>query len=73
MSSDQGAVYDPEELALLGQVLDRVVRALPPNQRTSHHRATIARNILACAARGERDPIQLELAASIDPDINFAA
>lgn len=73
MSSDQGAVYDPEELALLGHVLDRAVRTLPPNLRTFQNRAKIARNILACAARGERDPIQLELAASIDLDITFAA
>ena len=73
MSTDQGAVYEPEELALLGQVLDRAVRALPPNLRTSHNRATIARNILACAARGERDPARLEEAASIDLDITFAA
>src|SRR5207245_1622201 len=49
MLSDEGAVYDPEELSLLGNVLDQVMQSLPSNLRTPYNRAAIARNILACA------------------------
>ena len=63
MLSNQSGVYYPEELALLGEVLDQAVEALPPNMRTSYNRVEIARNILACAATGERNPVELELAA----------
>ena len=63
MLSNQSGVYYPEELSLLGEVLDQAVESLPPNMRTSYNRVEIARNILACAATGERDPVELELAA----------
>ncbi len=35
MFSDQCAVYYPEELKLLGSILDEVGRSLPPNLRTA--------------------------------------
>ena len=73
MSSDESAVYYPEELSLLGEVLDQVVQSLPPNMRTRVKRAEIARNILACAAAGERDPIKLELTALINARVTVAA
>jgi hypothetical protein len=60
---EQSAVYYPEELSLLGQILDQAVQSLPLNMRTPQNRAAIAKNILACAATGERDPIELGLAA----------
>jgi hypothetical protein len=41
--------------------------------RTSQNRAAIARNILAYAATGERDPIELRLAALIDLKVTVAA
>ena len=63
MSSKESAVYQPEELHLLGDVLDQVVRSLPPNLRTPHNRLAIARNILACAQTGERDPAVLRRSA----------
>ena len=63
MLSCQSGVYYPEELSLLGEVLDQAVESLPPNMRTPYNRVEIARNILACAATGERDPVELELAA----------
>ena len=73
MSSNQGAVFYPEDLSLLGQVLDRAVQSLPTKLRTPHNRAVLARRIVACAATGERDPVELELAALIDVRITAAA
>ena len=69
----EGAVYYPEDLSLFGQVLDRVMQTLPPNLRTSYNRAEIAKNILACALAGERDPDVLARAALMDPSVNMAA
>ena len=63
MSPDRSGVYYPEELSLLGQVLNQAVESLPTIMRTPGNRAEIARNILACAATGERDPIELARAA----------
>ena len=65
MSTDQGTVYYPEDLSLLGEVLDQIVQSLPPKMRTRANLAEIAKNILACAATGQRDPLELELAACI--------
>lgn len=59
----KSAVYYPEELALFGNVLDQVVQSLPPDLRTPYNRAALARNILACASTGERDPGELRRAA----------
>jgi hypothetical protein len=73
MLPDQGAVYYPEELSLLGQVLDQVVQSLPRSMATPHNRAAIAKNILAYAATGERDPGELRLAALIDLKVTVAA
>jgi hypothetical protein len=69
----EGAVYYPEDLSLLGQVLDRVMQSLPPNLRTPYNRAEIAKNILTCARAGERDPDVLSRAALMDPSVNMAA
>jgi hypothetical protein len=73
MLPSQSAVYDPEELSLLGQVMDQAVRSLPLQLRTARIRTEIARNILACAATGERDPVELELAALINLKVTAAA
>ncbi len=73
MLPSQSAVYDPEELSLLGQVLDQAVESLPPSMRTPHVRAEIARNILICAATGERDPFELGVAALINLKVAVAA
>jgi hypothetical protein len=63
MLPDQSAVYSPEELSLLGRVLDQVVQSLPPDLRTPYNRTALAINILSCAAAGERDPRELRRAA----------
>ena len=61
MLREQSIVYYPEELSLLGHILDQVLESLPVAMRTPYNRTEIARNILACAATDERDPIELEL------------
>ncbi len=73
MSSDESAVYYPEELSLLGEILDHVVQSLPPNLRTPYNRTALARNILACASTGERDPDELRRAALINSKVSVAA
>ena len=73
MFSDEGAVFYPEELSLLGMVMDQVMQSLPANLRTPYNRTAIARNILACALTGERDPDVLARAALINPTVSAAA
>ena len=70
---EQSAVYYPEELSFLGQILDQAVQSLPLNMRTPQNRAAVAKNILACAATGERDPIELRLAALINLKVPVTA
>jgi hypothetical protein len=66
MLREQSIVCDPEELSLLGQILDQVLESLPVAMRTPRNRTEIAKSLLACVATGERDPIKLKLAATID-------
>ena len=73
MLSNEGAVFYPEELSLLGNVFDQVVQSLPPGLRTPYNRTEIARNILACAVTGERDPDVLRRAALMDSTVAAAA
>ncbi|MGY4473505.1 hypothetical protein ACVILL_000919 [Bradyrhizobium sp. USDA 3364] len=49
MRRDHG-VYNPEELQILGRLLDQAVAALPPALRTPANQMRIARLILARAA-----------------------
>jgi hypothetical protein len=58
-----GAVFQPELIELMKAVLDDATATLPEAKRTSTMKAEIASNILACAAKGERDPIALKMAA----------
>ena len=73
MLPDQSAVYYPEELSLFGQILDQAVQSLPLNMRTPQNRAAIAKNILVVAVTGERDPIEIWLAALITLRVTVAA
>jgi len=67
MLGDQSVVYYPEELSLWGgDILDQVLESLPTAMRTPYNRTQIAKKLMACAATGERDRIELELAATID-------
>jgi hypothetical protein len=58
-----GAVFQPELIELMKAVLDDVTAMPPEAKRTSTMKAEIASQILACAAKGERDPIALKKAA----------
>jgi hypothetical protein len=49
------------------------MQSLPSNLRTPYNRAAIARNILACALTGERDPHVLGKAALMNPEVAAAA
>jgi len=59
-------VFQPEELRLLRYIFDESVSDLPPHMRTSVNQARIAKQILDCAATGERDPIELRMAAALN-------
>ena len=69
MLSAENAVYYPDELSLLGEVLDQVVHSLPPSLRTPYNRTALARSILACAPIGERDPDELRRAALMNSKV----
>jgi hypothetical protein len=58
-----GAVFQPELIELMRSVLEEATAMLPEAKRTSTVKADIASGILACAAKGERDPIALKSAA----------
>jgi hypothetical protein len=61
--SATGAVYPPELIKLMKAVLDDATATLPEAKRTSAVKAEIASHILACAAKGQRDPTALKVAA----------
>ena len=48
---------------MAGSCVDDATSTLPEAQRTSAIKAEIASHILACAAKGERDPVLLKVAA----------
>lgn len=58
-----GAVFQPELIELMKSVLENITAELPEAKRTSATKADIASQILACAAKGERDPAALKAAA----------
>jgi hypothetical protein len=58
-----GAVYQPELIQLMKSVLDEAAATLPESKRTSTMMAEMASKILACAAKGERNPARLTVAA----------
>jgi hypothetical protein len=59
----RGCVYQPEDIALMKTVLDETVIGLPVSRRTDAMKVRLASRILASAAKGERNPIQLRIAA----------
>jgi hypothetical protein len=63
VAMQRGAVFQPELIELMKAVLDEATAALPAAQRTSSMKAEIASRILASAAKGERDPTALKVAA----------
>ena len=63
MLGERDVVYYPEDLSLLGRIFDQAIASVPAAMRTDANRTEIAKNILRRAAAGERDPIELGLAA----------
>ena len=63
MLGERDVVYYLEDLSLLGRIFDRAIASLPAAMRTDANRMEIAKSILRRAAAGERDPIELGLAA----------
>ena len=58
-----GAVFQPELIELMKSVLEEASAMLPEAKRTSTVKADIASKILACAAKGERNPAVLKRVA----------
>ena len=63
MGKKHGAVFQPELICLMKEVLDEAAATLPEWKRTSAMMAEMAAQILGCAAKGERDRAKLKLAA----------
>jgi hypothetical protein len=63
---DRGALYRPEDLMLFRRIFDECMRGLPADKRTAVHQARIAKQLLDCAATGERNPVELRAAATAD-------
>jgi len=59
----KGAVFQPELIELMKAVLDEAAMMRPEAKRTSAVKAEIASHILACAAKGEHDPVVLKMKA----------
>jgi hypothetical protein len=59
----KGAVFRPELIELMISVLEDATATLPESKRTSATKAEMASNILACAAKGERNPEVLKMRA----------
>jgi hypothetical protein len=61
-----GTGFQPDELKLMGSVLDEAAIILPEAERTSAMKAKLATRILSAAAKGERDPNKLRNAALLE-------
>jgi hypothetical protein len=63
MNAATAGVFQPELIELMKAVLDDATAMLPEAKRTSATKAELASHILAFAAKGERDPVALKMAA----------
>jgi hypothetical protein len=61
-----GAVFEPELIELMKSALDGAATILPKVMQTSAMKVRRASRILAAPATGERDPIQLRIAALLE-------
>ena len=57
------ALFEPELIELMKSVFDDAAAMLPESKRTSSIKAEMASSILACAAKGERNPVALKTQA----------
>jgi len=58
-----GTGYQPDEIKLMRSALDEAAIILPEVERTPAMKTKLASRILAAAAKGERDPNKLRIAA----------
>ena len=63
---NRSASYQTDDLKLFRRIFDECLKGLPADQRTALHQARIAKQLLACAATGERNPAGLRVAAIAD-------
>jgi hypothetical protein len=74
-----GTVFEPDLIDLMNSALDEAATILPRTKRTAAKKVKLASRILAAAAKGERDPTQLRIAAlreiaddQVDPNVALA-
>jgi hypothetical protein len=60
--------FDLKTVALLREILDHAWTCLPPKQQATTSRTLLAEGILKSAAKGERDPERLRVAALLALD-----
>jgi hypothetical protein len=60
---NQNTAYSREELANFRTVFEAAIASFSPTMLTSSKRLQVAQNVLACAATGERNPMELRMAA----------
>jgi len=63
-----GTAFQPDEIKLMRSALDEAAIILPKAERTSAMKAKLASRILAAAAKGERDPNKLRIAALLEEE-----
>jgi hypothetical protein len=61
-----GASCRTEDLMLFRRIFDECLRSLPVDKRTAIHQARLAKQLLDCAATGERNQIEYRLSAMAD-------
>ena len=61
--TNQEVLYSSNELAIFKTVFEDAISSLSPGMLANCNRLQVAQNILSRAAAGERDPIELGLAA----------
>jgi hypothetical protein len=61
-----GTGFRPNEIKLMRTALDEASTTLPEAERTSAMKTKLASRILAAAAKGERDPNKLRIAALLE-------
>lgn len=66
MLRERSAVYDPEELVLLGKIFDQAVAALPVTMQTPVNRTEIAKIILKRAAASDELAALMKLMVVFD-------
>jgi hypothetical protein len=66
MHKAEGGSYDPETIEVLKSALDEAWAALSADRQARTSKTALAERILKLAAKGERDPIRLRMAALIE-------